>query len=182
MTRTGWQKTWVRMATTLLTAAVMIMIFFFSTENGNESDRRSGVISMAVIRLIHPEYEQMDEEAMKDIYDGVQHIVRKCAHFTEYMMLGFMIRLCVESWFGNRKRGRGCLGVAASGAGILYACTDEAHQMAIEGRMGAWADVLVDAGGVLAGAVIGTLLIRSLEKRKKSLKLQGEKDGLFQKQ
>ena len=165
MTRTGWQKTWVRTATTLLTAAVMVIIFFFSTESGDESDRRSGVISMTVIRLIHPEYEQADEETQKSIYDDVQHIVRKCAHFTEYMMLGFMIRLCAESWFGNRQRRKGRLGAAASGAGILYACTDEAHQMAIEGRMGAWTDVLVDAGGVLAGAAIGTLLIRCLEKR-----------------
>ena len=119
MTRTGWQKTWVRTATTLLTAAVMVIIFFFSTESGDESDRRSGVISMTVIRLIHPEYEQADEETQKSIYDDVQHIVRKCAHFSEYMLLGFLIRLCLESWFGHRMKKARILAIAGFGAAAV---------------------------------------------------------------
>ena len=174
MAGTGWQRTWVRIVTTLLTAAIMFMIYFFSTENATQSDHRSGIISMAVIRVVHPEYGQMDAEEQKTVYDEVQHIVRKCAHFTEYMLLGFVIRLCLESWFGFRKNRFFRLGADGIAGGTVYACTDEAHQMAIEGRMGAWSDVLVDAGGVMTGVILGTLLIRHTEKKKTGRNPQGE--------
>ena len=165
MTRTGWQTPWVRIVTTLLTIAVMVMIFCFSTENAEHSDRRSGVISIRIVRIFHPEYEQMNPEKQKEIYDNVQHIVRKCAHFTEYMMLGFLIRLCLESWFGHRMKRYRILALIGFGAGAGYACTDELHQLSIDGRSGQWTDVLVDSSGVLAGVVLGTLLIKSLNRR-----------------
>lgn len=165
MTRTGWQTPWVRIVTTLLTIAVMVMIFCFSTENAEHSDRRSGVISIRIVRIFHPEYEQMNPEKQKEIYDNVQHIVRKCAHFTEYMMLGFLIRLCLESWFGHRMKRYRILALIGFGAGTGYACTDELHQLSIDGRSGQWTDVLVDSSGVLAGVVLGTLLIKSLNRR-----------------
>ena len=164
MARTGWQKNWIRALTTLLTAAVMVMIFCFSTENAAESDQRSGVLSMIVISMIHPDYDQMETEAQKEIYDEVQHTVRKCAHFSEYLLLGFFIRLCLESWFGTKKTRPGSLLLSAFGAGTVYACTDEAHQLLIDGRAGAWTDVLVDAGGVLTGAVLAACLIRLINR------------------
>lgn len=165
MTRTGWQKNWVRITTTLLTAAVMIMIFCFSTENAEQSDRRSGVIAGVLVRMIHPDYDHMETAHRQNVYDDMQHIVRKGAHFTEYMLLGFLIRLCLESWFGHRIRKSGILLPAGFGAGTAYACTDEAHQLTTDGRSGAWTDVLVDAGGVLAGVILGSWLIR-MRKRK----------------
>ena len=92
MTATGWQRSWVRILTTLLTAAVMVMIFAFSTEDAEHSDRTSGLISKRVLSIFHPDYEQLEESRQKILYDDVQHAVRKCAHFTEYTMLGLMLR------------------------------------------------------------------------------------------
>ena len=60
MTKNGWQKPWVRIVTTVLTLAVMVMIFCFSMENAEKSDRRSGVLSGSVIRLLCPEYDTLD--------------------------------------------------------------------------------------------------------------------------
>ena len=164
MARTGWQRNWIRILTTLLTAAVMVMIFCFSTENAAESDQRSGVFSMLIIRMIHPDFDRMYAETQKEIYDAVQHAVRKCAHFSEYLMLGFFMRLCLESWFGRKKRRPGRLMISAFGAGTVYACTDEAHQLLIEGRAGVWTDVLVDAAGVLTGVVLAAFLIRLIHR------------------
>lgn len=165
MARTGWQNPWVRAVTTILTVAVMVMIFCFSMENAENSDKRSGDISVQIITVFHPDYEQMDTNSRKTIYDRVQHIVRKCAHFTEYMMLGFLLRLCLESWIGHRIKRRWIAGLAGFGAGAVYACTDELHQLSIDGRSGQWTDVLVDSCGVLAGVALGTLLIRSLSRK-----------------
>lgn len=165
MTGTGWQRSWVRILTTLLTAAVMVMIFAFSTEDAEHSDRTSGLISRRVLSIIHPEYEQLEESRQKLLYDDVQHIVRKCAHFTEYMLLGLMLRLCLESWFGRKVRKSRRLTLAGFCGGTVYACTDEFHQLLIEGRSGQWSDVLVDGSGVLLGVLIAALLIRRINRK-----------------
>lgn len=165
MTETGWQRSWVRILTTLLTAAVMVMIFAFSTEDAEHSDRTSGLISRRVLSIIHPEYEQLEESRQKLLYDDMQHIVRKCAHFTEYMVLGLMLRLCLESWFGRKVRKSRSLTIDGFCGGTIYACTDEFHQLLIEGRSGQWSDVLVDGSGVLLGVLIAALLIRRINSR-----------------
>ena len=165
MERTMWQNSWVRAVTTLLTAAVMVMIFCFSMENAEKSDRRSGVLSSLAISVLYPEYDKLEEGQQQAIYDNVQHVVRKCAHFSEYMILGFLIRLCLESWFGHKLKKLRILALIGFGSGAAYACTDEFHQRSVEGRSGQWTDVLVDSSGVLAGVILGTLMIRSLNRR-----------------
>ena len=155
MKRSGWQRTWVQILTTVLTVAVMVFIFIFSTEDAESSDQTSGIISRQVIPFVYPDYEQKSPEERKICYDNVQHIVRKTAHFTEYMILGLLIRLCLESWFGRRKR----LLTASWAAGTIYAGTDELHQLLIDGRSGQWTDVLLDSGGVMTGVLIAVLVL-----------------------
>ncbi len=165
MTGTVWQKTWVRLLTTILTIGIMTMIFAFSMENAEQSDLRSGAFSRTVISILHPDYEQMETVQQKELYDSIQHAVRKTAHFTEYLLLGFMLRLCLESWFGSRMKKLSPLALIGFGTGTAYACSDEMHQLAIEGRSGQWTDVLVDGSGVLAGVMLATLLIRGINRK-----------------
>lgn len=166
MTGTGWQRSWVRVLTTALTLAVMVMIFCFSMQNADRSDQTSGRISQAVIPVFYPEYETSQPSVKQMIYNTVQHAVRKCAHFTEYALLGFMLRLCLESWIGRLTEKKHVLLILALLIGALYAGTDELHQLLIDGRSGQWTDVLLDSCGVLTGALIGTLLVRLSEKRR----------------
>ena len=184
MERTPWQNPWVRAVTTVLTLAVMVMIFCFSMENAEKSDRRSGVLSGSVIRLFCPEYDMLDEAEQQAVFDRVQHIIRKCAHLTEYFILGFLIRLCLESWFGHRNHHGRILAILGFGTVALYACTDEAHQLTIDGRSGQWTDVLVDSCGVLAGIALGTIVINRLKKdaagTREENKTGENEDGLFQ--
>lgn len=158
MTNAWLQKTWVRILLTVLTAAVMVLIFCFSMQNAEHSDQTSGRFAQQVIHTLHPDYETYPPEKQKEIYDGVQHIVRKAAHFTEYMILGILLRLCLESWFGRRKY----LPAAAWGFGTIYAGTDELHQLMTDGRSGQWTDVLLDSSGVLTGVVIASLVLWAL--------------------
>ncbi len=157
MERTGWQLTWVRILTTALTAAMMVLIFLFSTEDAEHSDRTSGSISRAIIPVVYPDYEQKTPETQREYYDSIQHVVRKAAHFTEYAILGALLRLCLESWFGRKK----WVFPSAWAAGTLYAVTDELHQLMIIGRSGQWTDVLLDSAGVLTGVLIASLIRRA---------------------
>ena len=79
----------------------------------------------------------------------------------EYLLLGFLIRFCLLSWFGKRT----WLTIGSWGAGTLYALTDEIHQMMIDGRSGQWTDVLLDSAGVLAGVLIAAKLVELTERK-----------------
>ena len=175
------QQTWVRCLLTALTAAVMVMIFCFSMETAEKSDETSGNITGIVIDVFYPEFEEYPATEQEQVYSGIQVVVRKMAHYSEYTLLGLLIRLCMESWYGYRMKRLRTLSLGAFGAGTIYACTDEAHQLAIDGRAGLWTDVLVDAGGVLAGILIAALLIRLME-RMNEKRNRGEEDGILQEQ
>ena len=156
---TGWQKTWIRILTTILTLSIMLMIFFFSTEDAEQSDQRSGVITDFTIKLVRPDYSRLSTETQQQIYDDISLIIRKCAHFTEYTLLGFFLRICLESWIGFRFGSMKPLSLTGFSVGALYACTDELHQIMIDGRSGQFGDVLLDSCGVLLGVILAMLLI-----------------------
>ena len=153
MKKDGWQSKPVRCLTTLMTLAMMTLIFFFSTEPAEQSDATSGHISRAVICIAYPDYDQKSPAEQERVFENTQHIVRKTAHFLEYLVLGILIRICLISWFGF---GRPLIPVSWA-AGTLYAVTDEFHQMLTDGRSGQWMDVLLDSGGVLTGVIISSI-------------------------
>jgi VanZ family protein len=76
--------------------------------------------------------------------------LRKVAHALEYAVLGALL---------TRATGRPPLAVAI---GVLYAVTDEVHQLAVPGRHGAPLDVAIDALGVLIGVTLWRLAPRRL--------------------
>ncbi|SRR6266487_3259155 len=69
-------------------------------------------------------------------------VLRKCAHVTEYAILGGLL---------YRALGREA---AALAAGIAYAATDELHQHFVRGRHASPVDVAIDAVGVGLGMII----------------------------
>ncbi len=170
------QKTWVKVLTTAMTVTVMVMIFCFSMQQAERSDATSGWLSHRIIELIRPDYESLSAAEQKIVYDDVQLVVRKCAHFTEFALLGFSLRLCLESWFGCRneedgdrekRRGGlfGILSVSAWMGGTFYAALDELHQTLVDGRSGQVTDVMIDSAGVAVGMVLGILLIKGIGRK-----------------
>ena len=68
-------------------------------------------------------------------------ILRKCAHLTEYAILGALL---------TRATRAPALAVLVAS---LYAVTDEVHQTFVDGRLGTPRDVAIDLLGVLIGVV-----------------------------
>ena len=69
-------------------------------------------------------------------------VLRKLAHTAEYAILGALL---------VRATGRAGLALAI---GILYAASDEVHQLFVPGRHGSPIDVAIDAVGVAIGIVL----------------------------
>ena len=73
---------------------------------------------------------------------GWDLVLRKLAHATEYAILGALL---------VRATGRPTF---AFGLGVLYAVSDELHQIVVPGRHGAPLDVAIDAVGVAVGIAL----------------------------
>ena len=156
------QKNWVRALTTLTTLTMMALIFLFSTQSAEQSDATSGTFAGWAADLTHPGWREMPEEERLRLYNEAQHAVRKAAHFTEFLLLGISLRLCLESWLGRRS----FLWILSWGGGTLYAAMDEFHQLLVDGRSGQWTDALIDSAGVLCGTLLAAAAVRALRKRK----------------
>ncbi len=79
------------------------------------------------------------------------HIVRKLAHFCEYMLEGFLLTLCLRVYTRRfvRHISWPILG------GLLTALTDATIQMFSDGRSSQLTDVWLDFSGAMAGILVG---------------------------
>ncbi len=86
--------------------------------------------------------------------DG-SHLLRKCAHFAEFFMLGNLLCWLVSAFTSHRLQ----IFTLAMTLGVTVAAIDEGIQRFIPGRSGSWKDVLLDSTGVLTGAMLAILFI-----------------------
>lgn len=113
-----------------ISIAIMILIFWFSHQNGEESLKQSNFIL----------------QYLKDFLEIFGLDVRKLAHFTIYLILG-------SSYFLSFKvldKKSALISIILT---FLYACTDEFHQGFIPGRGPAIKDILIDTLGGSLGII-----------------------------
>lgn len=126
------------------------LIFSFSLMNGELSGNTSGSLSQWLYDLLSVPFS----------YEIFHFSIRKCAHFTEYAVLGAIAYLNgrYAPFFGKTK---------ATVLFFLFAVplTDEFLQTRIPGRYGTIYDSLLDMAGYLTGVLIAYLIT---EKRKNS--------------
>ncbi|WP_160680241.1 VanZ family protein [Clostridium sp. C8-1-8] len=131
----------------------MVVIFAFSAKNGTESDKQSELV-IYVFNALGLNLDSL-------LGDLATFIVRKTAHFTEYLILfGFAYNLLKNY---TSKKLAIIYGVMLT---FGYACTDEFHQIFVPGRTAKFRDVLIDTAGALFGSVV--LYCRNIFKLKYS--------------
>ena len=117
---------------------VMLLIFIHSAMPADLSSKESGWFVDAFARIF----------PFLTSTEILTFLIRKAAHFTEYMLLGLSLRWGIEK------------SLPALSAGILYAVLDEIHQAFVPGRSCELRDICIDAAGVLAGVLLMLLLLR----------------------
>ena len=153
----------------ILALVWMCVIFAFSAQTKEESGAVSEGLSYRMVnttgKLLHL---NIDEEKIREIANAIEHFVRKGAHMTEYAILAIL--LCI--WLGRWQMSRTRLACIAGAFTVLYACSDEFHQLFVEGRAGRVNDVLIDSAGAVLGLAL-FLFIRACTnkaaKRRKEL-------------
>ncbi len=148
----------------IITLAVMVFIFIHSAMSGDVSGSESRFFAEILSSITGISFQ-------------VAHfIVRKAAHFTEFAILG----ICLTVNFNDYKSKNELIKtdktpaknvlirhprLASWIAGTLYACTDEFHQLFVEGRSCEFRDVCIDSAGVILGIAIA-VIVKALKSRK----------------
>ena len=120
-----------------------------------ESEGMSHSVGKEIGRLIVPQFTSWSEERQEQFAKMIDFPVRKCAHATEYAVLGVLILGTAYS-FSEDSRKRSML--ICWCAGTAYAASDELHQLFVPGRSCQFRDVCIDSAGVLAGVLVFSLI------------------------
>lgn len=143
----------------ILTIATFVIIFIFSSQNGEKSGSTSRGFTKKIIEILQLD-KKLSESEKEDLIENSQFVIRKLAHFTIYAIAGINIYGFVNTY--DMKKKNKILGALL--VGIIYAISDEIHQMFSGDRTPAIRDVFVDSCGVLFG--IGIILLIKNIKRK----------------
>jgi VanZ family protein len=112
----------------------MIFICVMSNEPAKISDSQSiGVLDL---------FSKMGINVNGIFGDLANFVVRKCAHFLEYMILALLVLNVLKLYFNMRQ-----VIIITIIFVFLYACSDEIHQLFVSGREGAIRDVVIDTCG-----------------------------------
>lgn len=144
----------------LLILVWMGVIFSFSSDNGAASENKSNTIIMKVYKVINKEKISKKEE--QKIIDKYVLLVRKSAHFLEYAILG----LLVISFINEFKQISIKSILIAILVCILYATSDEIHQLFSSGRSARIFDVIIDTLGSSTSIIIYYFINNKLLRRK----------------
>lgn len=144
----------------LFPLVVMIMIFSFSGQQGEESSSMSNIFVDLFLQIrgtlgLFPKF------ADAELVNLISLVVRKGAHVTEYVLLctSFLTTFWISGVHGKWRNI--CSFVFTFG----YACTDEFHQLFVPGRAGQFRDVLIDSSGALVLSLIVVLVMYTRRKR-----------------
>lgn len=131
----------------------MIIIFSFSSADANKSTGTSDKVITTMIEIKDKITDQETPISEKEIIvKNSSFYVRKIAHITEYLILGILM-------FNALKQFNILNIYYAIILCILYSCTDEFHQLFINGRSGSFRDVLIDTIGILLGTYLYKILV-----------------------
>jgi VanZ family protein len=130
----------------LVPLAWMSLIFIGSSDS--KSYTHSSRLVEPLLHWLFPHMSQSHVEA-------IHHVIRKCAHLTEYAVLALLL------WRAVRKPIRGDSrpwnwreALIAVLMVFLYASTDEFHQRFVPTRTPMVSDVFIDTSGAIAGMIL----------------------------
>ena len=135
-----------KMISWIMLIAWMGIIFFMSHQPGEVSSSQSELV-LRIFSFLGIELNQYFGEL-------ATLVIRKTAHFSEYLVL-FLFAYNVSRFYFTTKKARLYSIIFV----FLYASTDEFHQYFIPGRNMAFKDVLIDT----SGGVIGYLIMKIVE-------------------
>lgn len=138
----------------IITAAAVVLwmgvIFMLSAQDHVASNKISGVIEDAVIDVTNDDLESKTPYEQRIVRESVYSFVRTSAHFLCFAVLGALSLTALLTYRINQLF-KVIISLAFS---VLYAVSDEVHQIFVPGRSFEAVDIGFDALGVACGVAV----------------------------
>lgn len=146
----------------ILAVCWMAAIFMFSAQPADESQKLSDGVSCRLVSVIdNVAHKNWNDEKKEELAQIMDYPVRKAAHMSEYALLTLLTFGAVCTKKGKRRY------IIPISITFLYACTDEFHQLFVNGRAGRFTDVLIDtSGGVIMLLIVFIISLAVLRHKK----------------
>lgn len=128
---------------TFLVLIWMTIIFIMSSFDSVESSNQSNFIVDIIANIFKIENIEL-----------LSFIIRKLAHYTEYLILGFLV---INMFTKNNINNLYLISIILC---IIYAISDEIHQIFIPGRACQLRDILIDSIGSITGIYLYKLYLK----------------------
>ena len=145
MTKT--RKTYVAISW-ILVAICMIVIFYLSAQNGEESSDLSGSFVATILQYLNITVDE--------------NVLRTFAHMLEFMGLSVLLFNATYATWEKK-----ITPIITFTGTVLYAITDEIHQIFVPERAFQVSDILVDSTGALIGVTASFVILNFLLYTKK---------------
>lgn len=124
----------------------LLVIFVFSSMNENTSH----IQSQKVVQKIYTNKQTVENNKIikKNKYDQK---IRKIAHVTEFAILNILFVNLIYQLKEKFKLKYLIISIILT---FVYACTDEIHQIFVQGRTSSFIDVLIDTAGAITTSLI----------------------------
>ncbi len=152
----------------------MALIFALSAQTASESSLTSAGFTYRVFSLVYPDFSEMTVAEQQAIISQFSFFIRKAAHFTLYFILGILAFLNAAAY---KKIILPLKGMISFVFCVMYAASDEFHQLYVAGRAGQLRDVAIDSAGALLSILISMLIFKGVESKmlkKNLIKQNGE--------
>lgn len=133
----------------ILVVLWMIVIFIFSNETSTMSNEKSRFFIYLIQTL------GLDLNAFFGNLSNF--MVRKASHFLEYFILAILLFNIIKGKFEIKK-----VFIISIVIVVLYACTDEIHQIFIPGRTARIKDIVIDTVGGSIGLLVGYFINKKI--------------------
>jgi len=160
----------------------MTTIFVFSAMPADESQVQSGHFAWLLIGWLRPDYPTLSPDDQYTILHLYDHIVRKCAHATEYTLLGILVEIALDRSLSRRGQGGerslrpSLIALCSVAICALYASSDEIHQLFVPGRAGMVGDVAIDTCGAFIGVLVTWIVIAAARRSRASRREMASRD------
>lgn len=152
----------------ILTLFIMGLIFFYSSQGAASSSEASDGISYFLSKLFIKGFLDLSPEEQEIRIRALVPFVRKGAHICIFASLGFLSLLTLANFLKEKLKGLNLKYILSNALFCLvYAISDETHQLFVEGRSGNIKDVFIDFGGSIAGILVAIFLFYLATKKEK---------------
>lgn len=144
------EKVWYKVRYELPAMLWAGMIFLFSSQEAEESSELSSGVLGFILGFVEGWLGRSVEGFDQEFF---HFLIRKGAHFSVYLVLGILLAYPLKK---RKVKNYGSISLLLS---VLYAITDEIHQVFVPGRAGQIQDVMIDSCGALVGVVLFVLFV-----------------------